>query len=210
MFSTIATTAAALYLTEIAPPLYRGTVAGMYNTLYYCGSMIATFCTYGTYLHYPNSNLSFRIPFWLQAVCPGIVALTIWFLPESPRWLIAKGRSDEARAFLVRHHANGDADHPIVRLEMDEMTESLRKFNLTSPREFFDIRVFFNSRSRRYRTFLLVCMSWFGQFSGNKSVLSGPSLVSPLLILICTASHLTTSQLCSRRSASPPHPRSSS
>ena len=34
-FSTLATTAAPLYLIELAPPQYRGTVAGMYNTLYY-------------------------------------------------------------------------------------------------------------------------------------------------------------------------------
>ncbi|KAL5113254.1 hypothetical protein ACEQ8H_008881 [Pleosporales sp. CAS-2024a] len=37
-FSTIATTAAPLYLIEIAPPQYRGTIAGMYNTLYYLAS----------------------------------------------------------------------------------------------------------------------------------------------------------------------------
>jgi MFS family permease len=34
-FSTIATAAAPLYLIEIAPPQHRGTVAGLYNTLYY-------------------------------------------------------------------------------------------------------------------------------------------------------------------------------
>lgn len=34
-FSTIATAAAPMYLIEIAPPQHRGTVAGMYNTLYY-------------------------------------------------------------------------------------------------------------------------------------------------------------------------------
>lgn len=42
-FSTITTVAAPLLLVEIAPPLYRGTVAGAYNTLYYMGSIIATF-----------------------------------------------------------------------------------------------------------------------------------------------------------------------
>jgi len=41
-FSTIATTAAPLYLIEIAPPQYRGTVAGMYNTLYYLVSATDT------------------------------------------------------------------------------------------------------------------------------------------------------------------------
>jgi MFS family permease len=34
-FSTIATAAAPMYLIEIAPPQHRGTVAGLYNTLYY-------------------------------------------------------------------------------------------------------------------------------------------------------------------------------
>jgi MFS family permease len=33
--STIASTSAPLYLIELAAPQYRGTVAGMYNTLYY-------------------------------------------------------------------------------------------------------------------------------------------------------------------------------
>jgi MFS family permease len=34
-FSTVATVAAPIYLIEIAPPQHRGTVAGLYNTLYY-------------------------------------------------------------------------------------------------------------------------------------------------------------------------------
>lgn len=42
-FSTINTVAAPVLLVEIAPPLHRATVAGIYNTLYYMGSIIATF-----------------------------------------------------------------------------------------------------------------------------------------------------------------------
>lgn len=48
-FATIAQTSAPLLLIEIAPPLHRGTVAGMFNTLYYMGAIIATFCIYGTH-----------------------------------------------------------------------------------------------------------------------------------------------------------------
>lgn len=44
-FSTINTVAAPILLVEIAPPLHRATVAGIYNTLYYMGSIIATFGT---------------------------------------------------------------------------------------------------------------------------------------------------------------------
>lgn len=42
-FSTICCVAAPMLLVEIAPPLHRATVAGIYNTLYYMGSIIATF-----------------------------------------------------------------------------------------------------------------------------------------------------------------------
>ena len=42
-FSTLASSAAPLLLVEVAPPLLRGSVAGGYNTLYYMGSIIATF-----------------------------------------------------------------------------------------------------------------------------------------------------------------------
>lgn len=42
-FSTIACNAAPMLLVEIAPPLHRATIAGIYNTLYFMGSIIATF-----------------------------------------------------------------------------------------------------------------------------------------------------------------------
>lgn len=45
-FSTICTVAAPMLLVEIAPPLHRGRVAGTYNTLYYMGSIIATFSAF--------------------------------------------------------------------------------------------------------------------------------------------------------------------
>lgn len=35
-FATFAGTASPLLLVELAPPQYRGTLAGMFNTLYYC------------------------------------------------------------------------------------------------------------------------------------------------------------------------------
>ena len=50
-FSTIATVATPIYLIEIAPPQHRGTVAGLYNTLYYLVRALAP-------EHLPNPRLS--------------------------------------------------------------------------------------------------------------------------------------------------------
>lgn len=176
-FSTLASTAAPLYLIEIAPPLYRGTLAGSYNTLYYMGSILATFTVYGTNLHL-EGNIVWRLPLWLQMVCPGIVALFILFLPESPRWLVGKERFEEARAIIVKYHANGDAIHPIVNLEMSEMAESMQNGGMMTWKSTFDIRNLFNTRARRYRLALCIAFSWFGQFSGNNIA----SYYLPLLV----------------------------
>lgn len=47
-FATIASTTAAMYLIEISPPQYRGTLGGMYNTLYYFVSLVVTVCGAGS------------------------------------------------------------------------------------------------------------------------------------------------------------------
>ncbi|CAG8957269.1 hypothetical protein HYFRA_00010691 [Hymenoscyphus fraxineus] len=170
-FATLACSASPLYLVEVAPPQYRGTLAGLYNTFYYFGSILATTSVYGAHKHLSHKgNTDWRLPLWLQLVCPAIVSVGILWFPESPRWLVGKDRHEEARAFVVKYHANGDADHPIVNLEMSEMIESLERDPITEWRNFFDLRVLFKTKARRYRTMLNFTFAWFGQFSGNNVV----------------------------------------
>ena len=170
-FATLACSASPLYLVEVAPAQYRGTLAGLYNTFYYFGSILATSSVYGAHKHLSHhGNLDWRLPLWLQMVCPSIVSVCILFFPESPRWLIGKDRHEEARDFIVKYHANGDPDHPIVALEMAEMIESLRAEPITEWRNFFDLSVLVKTRSRRYRLMLNMTFAWFGQFSGNNVV----------------------------------------
>lgn len=176
-FATIAQTAAPLLLIEIAPPLYRGTVAGLYNTFYYMGAIIATFCIYGTHRNL-TGNIQWRLPLWLQMLCPGIVCLGIYFVPESPRWLVGKERYEQARDIIIKYHANGDADHPIVQFEMEEMMISTREQGLLTWRDYYNIGSLLKTRARRYRMMLNISMSWFGQFSGNNIA----SYYLPLLI----------------------------
>lgn len=165
-FSTICTIAAPVLLVEIAPPLHRATVAGTFNTLWYMGSIIATFAVYGADLNL-TGNIKWRLPLFLQVLCPGIVVLGGWWLPESPRWQIANGHDAKARDFIIEYHANGDANHPIVAIEMQEIIASLETIRGRSQWACFDVRSLYSSRSRLYRLMLAVTMAWFGQFSGN-------------------------------------------
>jgi hypothetical protein len=82
--------------------------------------------------------------------------------------LVAKDRHEEARAILTLFHANGEPDHPLVNLEMDEIMASVREEGPLGWNNYFDLRVLFKTRARRYRTMLNMVFAWFGQFSGNK------------------------------------------
>ncbi len=91
-------------------------------------------------------------------------------LTKPPR-LIAKGRVEEARAFIANYHANGDFNHPLVRLEMHEMETAITaEGGMTSWHTIFDLRDMVKTRNRRYRLMLNVAFSWFGQFSGNNVI----------------------------------------
>lgn len=81
---------------------------------------------------------------------------------------MAKDQPEKAREVLAIFHANGDAEHPLVELEMTEMRQAIQETGMMSWRTYFDIRDLFKSRARRYRMMLNITFAWFGQFSGNK------------------------------------------
>lgn len=89
------------------------------------------------------------------------------FCPESVRWLIAHGREDEARKVLTKFHANGDPTHPIIEIQMMEMQAELESAPISSFKDYFNILSLVNSRSKRYRMFLVCAWSWFGGFNGS-------------------------------------------
>jgi hypothetical protein len=54
---------------------------------------------------------------------PGIIMSIIMFFPETPRWLLAKDRREEAIAIMVKYHGDGDENSPLVQLQLQQITE---------------------------------------------------------------------------------------
>lgn len=154
------------YVSEMAHPSFRGAMTGVYTTFYFVGAIPGTFIPYGT--SYINGSQAWRIPLWLQMTFSGIVFVSVLFLPESPRWLIANDRHEEALDIMAKYHGEGDRDSPLVQLELREMIEEISKTG--ADKRWWDFRELFDSREVKYRTMLTCAIALFGQWTGNGPV----------------------------------------
>ncbi|KAJ4290432.1 hypothetical protein N0V90_010648 [Kalmusia sp. IMI 367209] len=161
--NSLAQLSSPLLLTELCHPQHRGRVTATYNCLWNVGAIICTWLTFGT--KRMNNDWSWRVPALTQAF-PSIVQLFfIFFIPESPRWLIARGRDQEALNILGKYHANGDLSDPTVQYEFHEIRETLRlEFQYQNSSSYLD---FFRTRGNRYRLLVLASLGLFSQSSGN-------------------------------------------
>ncbi|KAF5322525.1 hypothetical protein D9619_000188 [Psilocybe cf. subviscida] len=120
---SFAIVAASSLLGELGHPKERAILGSLFNSCYYIGAIVAAGITLGTFSM--KTNWGWRIPSLLQ-MWPNLLQITfVTFLPESPRWLISKGRGDEARAILVKYHAEGDETSEFVKAEYFQIETTL-------------------------------------------------------------------------------------
>lgn len=68
-----------------------------------------------------QTTFAYRFPIGFQLLFPALILLGIWWVPESPRWLLRKGKTDKAERALRRLHREDAAydTTPVIR-EMKE------------------------------------------------------------------------------------------
>lgn len=85
---------------EFVPPSYRGRVDGFINASWNIGAIIASGAAYIVLGALPIG--AWRTVFWLGAIVAIAVLAIRSAVPESPRWLLVRGRIEEARAIVAR------------------------------------------------------------------------------------------------------------
>lgn len=161
--NSLAQLSSPLLLVEICHPQHRGRVTAIYNCLWSLGALICAWISFGT--QHIAGDWSWRVPTLIQ-VFPSVIQIAfIWFVPESPRWLIYKDRHDEALRILGKYHADGNEQDPVVQFEYNEIRETLRlEFLYRKSSRYVD---FFTTKGNRWRFLVIFTLGIFSQWSGN-------------------------------------------
>ncbi|KAF2205353.1 putative MFS sugar transporter [Delitschia confertaspora ATCC 74209] len=147
---------------ELAYPKERPIMTSLFNALYFVGSLIAAGITFGT--QDLKNDWSWRIPSLLQAVPSLFQIAFVFMLPESPRFLISKDRSEEAFKVLCKYHAEGDMDSEFVKAEMAQIESTIKLEIEVSKRSWFEM---VQSVGMRRRVIIASFLGLFTQWSGN-------------------------------------------
>lgn len=87
-------------VSEISPARTRGTMTALPQFLIVCGLVTGFFMSYGT-AGIKGSSASWRLPLGVASFLAFAFATINIFTPASPRWLLAKGRVEQARTIIA-------------------------------------------------------------------------------------------------------------
>lgn len=114
-----------LYIAELAPATHRGRLVTMNIVFITLGQVVAYVVgwIFGTYGSPETTGWRWMVGLGaMPAVCQ--VVILLW-MPESPRWLVKEGRSEEAREVIARIAAGDDAQDPSTRREVDAVLKNI-------------------------------------------------------------------------------------
>ncbi|XP_068595292.1 proton myo-inositol cotransporter-like [Brachionichthys hirsutus] len=108
-----------VYIAEVSPPEQRGRLVTV-NTLFVTGGQFIASVIDGCFSYAGRGG--WRYMLGLSVIPAGLQFLGFLFLPESPRWLLQKGRNQEALQVLsrIRGGRGVDVEHEAIRASIAE------------------------------------------------------------------------------------------
>ena len=150
----ISTVAAPLYISEIAPPAYRGRLAGLFQFNIVFGIIIAFL---SNFLLKDIGENAWRWMLGVAAFPSVLYSVMCLAIPESPRWLLGRKRDREA-GIKVLQLIQPDASRTQIEAEADEI--------LAISHEKVEAGGFWTQRLR-----VPILLAFFNQLSGINAIL---------------------------------------
>ncbi|KAL2815743.1 major facilitator superfamily domain-containing protein [Aspergillus granulosus] len=176
--SFILLSTAPVWIAELSPPQVRGVMVDIHTVAMMLGYAVASYMGLGFY--YANGKDVWRGPMGLSAAWPCIALCVIYWAPESPRYLVARGRIDEAWEILRQTHANPQHDptdeHAKRELDLIQQQIELDASSSSSQRSYWLIM---KQTSLRRRAWMTIFLEFALMSSGILVILSMSALLTP-------------------------------
>jgi hypothetical protein len=147
---------------EVAPAHLRGIAFAVYQTQLSVGSIVGAAVDYAT--HEMPGKRCYQIPLAVMYVAPALQFVMLFFLPETPRWLMTQRRDEDAEASL-RKLRNADIDEAELMAEFNEIQQSTHKQMEGAKVSFWEI---WKGASYRRRNLLSIAVICFHSGTGQR------------------------------------------
>jgi SP family arabinose:H+ symporter-like MFS transporter len=146
-----------MYIAEIAPARWRGRLVGFFQFNVVAGILLAYFSNYLIGLA-GFGSFEWRWKLGIAGLPALLFLLMLYFIPRSPRWLVQKGRVEEARNFLQVTEARN------IDEELKQIVESIDREHGHAEEPLFQ-------RKYLLPIFLAISIGMFNQLSGINAIL---------------------------------------
>ncbi|RJE18878.1 MFS quinate transporter, partial [Aspergillus sclerotialis] len=160
------------YLAEVAPKTVRGMLTNFFAGAVYLGVMVAYFANWGCSENISDySRSQWVIPQSIHIMFAGVIFLASWGIPESPRFLIMKGKHEKALKNLCTLRKL-PADHPSITSEILDVRDQLEREQESTrgPSFLGKCKELVTIPANRYRFMLGVMSQLLGQWSGASAI----------------------------------------
>ncbi|MBN2485420.1 MAG: sugar porter family MFS transporter [Bacteroidales bacterium] len=108
---------APMYIAEVAPQKYRGTLVSVNQLNIVLGITVAFFSNFFINKSITDPDLNWRWMLGVGAIPAVLYFLLLFLVPSSPRWLAQRGRADEAKKILSRIGGDSYANATLKEIE---------------------------------------------------------------------------------------------